>query len=90
MIAALVLSSALAAAPAEAGAITRDGLIRDATERMLNGEALPRDLDERLMRLPPAERIEVMVFLRRSGMLVGPGWPADRLLLPAKPEGNSE
>ncbi|CAM3237705.1 hypothetical protein SAMN04488021_10597 [Paracoccus aminovorans] len=80
MIAALLLSAALAAEPLAA----RDALIRDATEWLLNGEDLPRDIDERLMRLPPADRVEVLVFLRRSGMMLGPGWSADRLLAPAK------
>lgn len=87
MIAALFLSSALAATPA-APAPTREALIRDATAWLLAGEDLPRDIDERLMRLTPTDRIEVLVFLRRSGMMIGPGWNADRLLAPAKPGGN--
>lgn len=80
MIAVFLLSGALAAEPAP----TRDVLMRDATEWLLNGEDLPRDIDERLMRLTPSDRIEVLVFLRRSGMMIGPGWSADRLLAPAK------
>ncbi|RQP06244.1 MAG: hypothetical protein D1H97_08690 [Paracoccus sp. BP8] len=88
MIAVLILSAALAAEPAGGAVSTRDGLIREATGWLLNGESLPRDIDERLMRLPPADRIEVLIFLRRSGMLIGPGWTVDRLLAPAKPTGN--
>ena len=30
------------------------------------------------------DRIEALVFLRRSGMMIGPAWSADRLLAPAK------
>lgn len=83
MITILLLSGALAGAPAvDVG--PRDALIRDATEWLLNGEDLPRDIDERLMRLSPSDRIEVLVFLRRSGMMIGPAWSADRLLAPAK------
>lgn len=83
MIAMLVLSTALAAASVD-GTWTRDAIIRDAKERLLNGETLPPDLDERLMRLPPADRIEVLIFLRRSGMMNGPGWTSERLLAPAR------
>ncbi|WP_347267343.1 hypothetical protein [Paracoccus sp. (in: a-proteobacteria)] len=83
MIAALLLASALAAA--QAGPETREALIRDATERLLAGEDLPPDIDARLMRLAPADRIGVLVFLRRAGLLSGPGWPAERLLAPAAP-----
>lgn len=35
------------------------------------------------MALPPAERIEVLIFMRRSGMLTGPGWTIDQLLAPS-------
>lgn len=83
MIAILLLSSALAGAPA--GQVeTRDALIRDATDWLLNGEDLPRDIDERLMRLSPSDRVEALVFLRRSGMMIGPAWSVERLLAPAK------
>lgn len=89
MIAALLLSTMLSAAPAD-DTWTRDALIRDATERLLNGEDLPRDMDEKLLRLGPSDRIEVLIFLRRSGMMVGPAWGADRLLAPAKTQGISQ
>jgi hypothetical protein len=81
LIAILLFSSTLALS-SDARVETRDDLIHDATERMLNGEELSRDIDERLMHLAPADRIEVLIFLRRSGMLSGPSWSADRLLAP--------
>lgn len=81
MIAAALVAFALEAAGS--GAVTRDALIRDATDRLLAGESLPADTDERLMRLAPADRVEVLIFLRRAGLLSGPGWPAERLLAPA-------
>ncbi|REF67743.1 MULTISPECIES: hypothetical protein [Paracoccus] len=85
MITVLILSAALAAGPGPDGAPTRDGLIREATDRLLYGEPLPADMGDRLMRLSPADRIEVLIFLRRSGMLAGPAWSIERLLEPARP-----
>ncbi|KRW96618.1 hypothetical protein O4J55_03925 [Paracoccus sp. PXZ] len=90
MIAVLILSAALAAEPAGDAAPTRDGMIRDATERLLYGEPLPADLEDRLMRLAPPDRIEVLIFLRRSGMLAGPAWTTERLLAPARIQGAQE
>ena len=70
---------------------TRDGVIEESTDLMLSGEALPTDIDLRLMELSPAERIEVLIFLRRSGMLTTPGWTIDRLLAPStRPEASDE
>ena len=84
MIVRLLMSAALAGgAPPGSVPPTRDGLIQEATDLLLSGEALPPDLDLRLMELAPAERIEVLIFLRRSGMLTGPGWTIDRLLAPS-------
>ena len=84
MIVQLLISAALAggALPGSA-APTRDGLIQEATDLLLSGEALPPDMELRLMALPPAERIEVLIFMRRSGMLTTPGWTIDRLLAPS-------
>jgi hypothetical protein len=77
-----LMSAALAAGTPQVTPPTRDGLIAEATDLLLNGEPLPSDLDSRLMQLSPADRIEVLVFLRRSGLLTGPGWTIDRLLAP--------
>lgn len=84
MIAALLISAALTAGAVDTTPPTRDALIRDVTEYLLNGESLPADMDARLMALPPADRIEVLIFMRRSGMMTGPGWTAERLLAPAR------
>jgi len=89
VIAALILSAALASQDQE-GALTRDSMVSDAKDRLLHGEPLPSDLDERLMRLNPSDRIEVLIFLRRSGLLSGPAWPADRLLAPSIAGGGRE
>ncbi|SMO74172.1 hypothetical protein [Paracoccus laeviglucosivorans] len=58
-------------------------MIAEATEWLLEGQPLPADLDARLRLLAPSERMRVIVFLRRSGMLSGAGWAVDDLLAPA-------
>ena len=84
MIVQLLISAALAGgAPPSSVAPTRDGLIQEVTDLLLSGEALPPDMELRLMALLPAERIEVLIFMRRSGMLTGPGWTIDQLLAPS-------
>ncbi|RCW82868.1 hypothetical protein [Paracoccus lutimaris] len=85
MIVHFLVSAALAGGLPQASVPpTRDGLIAEATDLLLNGEPLPPDLDARLMELSPADRIEVLIFLRRSGMLTDPVWTVDRLLAPRK------
>lgn len=61
-----------------------DALIAQATQWLLEGKDLPVDINLRLARLPPAERVRVLVFLRRSGLFTGPDWPIDKLLAPAE------
>lgn len=82
MILALLVSAAMSTADATAPS-GADALIAQATEWLLAGEDLPVDMDLRLRRLPPDQRIRVLVFLRRSGMFTGPEWPIDKLLAPA-------
>ena len=53
---------------------------------MLAGEAMPADMEARMRDLPPAERLRVLVFLRRAGLFSGPEWPIDRVLAPAGQE----
>lgn len=84
MIAALLIMTAMAAEPPETAQASRENLIREVTELLLSGDSLPADIDARLMAVPPVERIEVLIFLRRSGMMDGPGWTADRLLAPVR------
>lgn len=84
MIAALLIMTAMAAEPPETAQASRENLIREVTELLLSGGSLPADIDARLMAVAPVERIEVLIFLRRSGMMDGPGWTADRLLAPVR------
>lgn len=67
----------------QAAATPRDDLLHEATAWLLNGDALPPDIDDRLMQLEPGERVEVLVFLRRSGLLTTPVWSAEHMLAPA-------
>ncbi|WP_294930106.1 hypothetical protein [uncultured Paracoccus sp.] len=71
---------ALALAATDARASSKDRFIAEMTERLLAGREAPKDLETRLLALEPAERFEVVVFLRRSGLLRGAPLPVDRLL----------
>ncbi|MFV0386984.1 hypothetical protein [Paracoccus sp. (in: a-proteobacteria)] len=51
---------------------------------LLEGKNLPPDYRVRLRRMPPAERLQVLIFLRRSGLLVGQPWSLDDILRPAE------
>lgn len=86
MILALFMTAALSTAGAAPAEQPADRMIAEATEWLLNGEPLPADMNTRLKRLAPADRARVVVFLRRSGMLTGPGWSVDDLLAPAQAE----
>lgn len=78
----VLILTALLALPAAADDLAD---YRDrATQRLLDGQSLPPDYRFELMRMPPARRFEAIVFLRRSGLLTGPGWTAEDLLKPAQ------
>lgn len=80
----MILTMFLTAALAGAEAPPSDALIAEATQWLLAGDDLPADMNARLRGLPPAERMRVLVFLRRAGMMTGPGWNSDDLLAPAE------
>ncbi len=69
---------ATGAASAEQG--EKDIFIAAMTDRLLDGRGLPADVEAQVMRLSPPERFEAVIFLRRSGLLVGAPWSVDRLL----------
>lgn len=77
-----VLGAAMATAAAEP--VDLQGFQDEVAEAMLAGEALPVDYATRLSEMAPAERIEMIVFLRRVGMMKGPTWTVDDLLRPAE------
>lgn len=49
---------------------------------LLEGESLPTDYRQELMAMSPAERIEAIIFLRRSGLLTDQTWQIGDLLAP--------
>ena len=81
-LASLVLMTVLAADATAAptpGAAER--LMEDATRMLLEGRSLPRDTRLELLALEPADRIRVIAYLRRIGLMTGAPWPAADLLL---------
>lgn len=63
---------------------SKEDIISDAMERLLDGQDLPAETERRIRALPAHERLEVLIVLRRSGMLTGPIWPVDRILSPTE------
>ena len=62
-----------------------DAFAADATAWLLDGKSLPPDWKTRLQAMQPADRLQSLIFLRRSGLLTTQGWTADEILAPAKP-----
>lgn len=59
--------------------------IDDATNRLIAGDELPRDYPVSLKSLPPADRLLVIVHLRRMGFLTTVEMPIDWVMDPAVP-----
>ncbi|AUH33762.1 hypothetical protein [Paracoccus tegillarcae] len=53
---------------------------RQAEETLLAGETLAPDYRLQLLGMPPAERIEALIFLRRIGLLTGKSWRVGDML----------
>lgn len=83
-----LLTAALAASPDIAPASPElSAFTEEASAWLLEGEPLPRDYRLRLMRMHPADRLQAIVFLRRSGLLRGDVWRLEEVLAPALDEG---
>lgn len=82
-LAALLLLTALAMEGAAAPADPAGLLIAEASVLLLEGRDLPRDMRLRLLALEPGDRLRVIAYLRRVGLMKGAAWPATDLLLPA-------
>lgn len=78
-----LLLTVLAADAAATSPSPAQSLIDEATTLLLAGRDLPRDMRLRLLALEPGDRIRVIAYLRRTGMMKGAVWPAGDLLLPA-------
>lgn len=62
----------------------------EASDWLLAGEGLPVDWRYRLKMMEPADRLLALIFLRRSGLLVGQGWAVEDILTPALDLKNDE
>ncbi|MDN3712459.1 hypothetical protein QWZ10_13155 [Paracoccus cavernae] len=81
---ALIFAPLLAASTVQAEAPSaKEAIVRDALDRLRDGAELAAETEQRIRDLPPADRLEVLIILRRSGMMRGPVWQADRILGPA-------
>lgn len=60
--------------------VNKGAIIKEMTERLLDGQVAPANIESRLMQLDLADRIEVVIFLRRAGLLSGRSLSVDRLL----------
>lgn len=83
MIAGLFISGLLSAVVPDAGA-EADRLINVATTLLLEGQPMSDEIIIGLPTLPAAERMKVLIFLRRSGLMTTPIWTVDRILAPAE------
>lgn len=70
--------------PADLGAFTAE-----ASAWLLDGETVPRDYRVRLLRMPPPERLQAIVFLRRAGLLTDDAWSLADILKPASADEES-
>lgn len=59
---------------------------RQAERTLLSGERLPPDYRQQLLAMPPEDRIEAIIFLRRIGLLTGKSWRIDDMLRPVQQE----
>lgn len=75
---------AAAAGGAEATVPARlSAFTEEASAWLLEGEELPPDYRLRLLMMPPADRLQAIVFLRRAGLLTEGAWSLSDLLKPA-------
>lgn len=82
-LATVLLLTVLAAEGAAAPADPASRLISETSTLLLEGQGLPRDMRLRLLALEPADRLRVIAYLRRVGLMKGAAWTASDLLLPA-------
>lgn len=74
---AVATSGTGAPAPTELEAFTSD-----ASAMLLEGRELPADYRHRLRAMSPGDRLQAIVFLRRSGLLSGDLWSLEDILRP--------
>ncbi|MRX49701.1 hypothetical protein GI374_04405 [Paracoccus sp. S-4012] len=72
------------ASPAGADEAALAAFIAEADRWLYAGERAPADLPIRLRRLPPAERLLAIAYLRRTGLFDGPAFDPALTLAPAE------
>lgn len=85
-----VLASLALALTLNGATTTADSFNAEAAEWLLAGEGLPVDWRHRLKTMAPADRIQALVFLRRSGLLKGQSWSIEDILAPPLDVKNDE
>lgn len=84
MFAPALLASAIASSEPAASATTKLGdFTARASVMLLEGTGLPSNYRDELMTLPPSDRLQAIIFLRRSGLLQGDLWSLEDVLRPA-------
>lgn len=87
----MMVIQALLAVVAAAGIETADmapnvaAFAEQASGWLLEGRSLPGDYRLQLLHMPPDERLQAIIFLRRSGLLTAAPWTLDELLRPEIP-----
>lgn len=75
----------VAVATSDTGAFAPTGLeafTNDASVMLLEGRGLPADYRHRLRTMSPGDRLQAIIFLRRSGLLSGDIWTLEDILRP--------
>lgn len=67
------------------GAMSLDQFKQANSDRLLAGRGIVPDWRDQLVAMPPADRLEALIFLRRSGLLQSPAWPIEAVLAPPAP-----
>jgi hypothetical protein len=65
---------------------TPDAYHREVLRLVLEGRDLPRDYRANLLAMSPGDRLLALALLRRAGLLTGPSWRIEDLLISAPSE----
>lgn len=90
LIPALLTVAATALPDASETSPEASAFMEEASAWLLEGKGLPRDYRSLLQQMDPADRLQAIVFLRRSGLLTGDIWALEDVLRPALPPASGE
>lgn len=91
MVMTAIVVALLGSQAVEGAALTTDPFVQQAEQWLLNGQRLPVDYRVQLLAMPPEQRAQTLVYLRRIGLLVDRPWSVEDILRPAstlQPEGS--